>query len=244
MKNERVKEVGFKTLVINLSSRADRRAVMASRLAKAEINFDFFFAVEPKDLTENDFVYLNDVTTCVWKSHKETLSRASKSSLPTLILEDDAVLAIGYEEIAHLVSQMELHDIDFLQLGYLRLNIGETLSIEARNAYDLITRSSLAPRFFGLFGFKEVERVKGQSWRRRLPFEFVLNDVRYGAHCYIVAPDFAGKVLKLNDPAFLSADDFYVALSKMRTFKMARLRKSRCSQDSSPSSFSKRYILE
>jgi len=244
VKNERVKEVGFKTLVINLGSRADRRVVMASRLAHAEIKFDFLIAVEPKDLTETDFFYLNDVTTCVWKSHKETLSLAFKSSLPTLILEDDAVLAIRNDEIAHLISQMELHDIDFLQLGYLGLNVGETFSIKLRNAYDLITRRSLAPKFFGFFGFKEVERGKSQGWRRQLPSEFVLNDVRYGAHCYIVTPDFAGKVLKLNDPAFLSADDFYVALSKMRTFKMARLRKSRSSQDKSPSSFSARYVLE
>jgi len=244
LSNHKTAHFSFQTVVINLSSRADRRAEMTSRLVRTEINFDFMAAVEPKDLAVSDSVYLNDVTTCVWKSHKKALEIASKSHTPTLILEDDAVLSVGCDVLTNLISEMELHRIDFLQVGYLRLNAGEGLSIKSRNVYDFVTRRSLAPRFFGFFGFKEVSRVKGQDWRRDLPSDFILNDVRYGAHCYIVMPGFAGKVLKLNDPAFLSADDFYVALSKMRSFRMARLKQSQSSQDDSPSSFSTRYIHE
>ena len=234
----------FNTFVINLASRVDRRVAIASRLAHAELDFNFSVAVEPKDLSATDFRYLTDVTICVWKSHLETLEKASESSLPTLILEDDAVLKLGYAEIADLVSQMELHKIDFLQVGYSALSVGERFSISARNTYDFIIRRSLAPRFFDFFGFEEVKRAKDQIWRKKLPSGFILNDVRYGTHCYIVRPDFARKLLPLNDPAFLSADNFYIALSKMRSFKMARLKMSRCSQDDSPSSFSERYIVD
>ena len=244
MEDKRMEHGLFETLVINVSSRTDRQAAMTSRLADARIDFHFLAAVEPKDLAETDFTYLNDVTTCVWKSHTKTLEIASKSSRPTLILEDDALLKIDYAEIAELVPQMVLHNIDFLQVGYLRLNGGESFSIALRNVYDFITRRSLAPRFFGFFGFNEVQRAKSQIGRRKIPSNFILNDVRYGAHCYLVMPNFACSILKLNEPAFLSTDDFYIALSKMRAFRMARLKNSRCSQDNSPSSFSKRYILE
>lgn len=234
----------FKTSVINVDSRVDRRLAISSRLAKAGIDFDVIVAVEPKDLAESECIFLNEVTTSVAKSHLRALKHASIASTHTLILEDDAVLKVNIDEIGELIFQMHLHNIDFLQVGFTELNYVESFAIRLRNFYDFVIRKSIFPKFFSFFGFKEVSRALTQTWRKELPSRIIINDVRYGALCYIVSPNFAARVMDLNNPAFLTADDFYISLSKTKSMRMARLKKSQCSQDNSPSSFSKRYILE
>jgi GR25 family glycosyltransferase involved in LPS biosynthesis len=169
---------------------------------------------------------------------------AALSSSPTLVLEDDAILNFDISQIEFFSSIMTEHEIDFLQVGYLKINLAEGALIELKNWYSFFTRTAIAASFFNLFGFKEVGRAKGQIWRGYLPKNFIVNDVRFGAHCYLITPKFASKILALNSPAFLPADDFYVALSRAKSFKMIRLRRSLSQQDASISSFSKRFLLE
>lgn len=231
-------------LVINLATRSDRRSAMQHRLEKIILEPKFVKAIEPKDLHTNQETYLRKTAECVWLSHKECLRLASESSCPTLILEDDAILQLDNAKLLYLIKQIEDNKIDFLQIGFLHLNSAESISILIRNIYNLVLKFQLAPKIFEHFGFKEVTRSEKQHWRKNMPWNFVVNDIRYGAHCYLVTPEFATKMLALNSPAFLSADDFYVALGKMKTFKMVRLSRSRSGQDESPSSFNARYVLE
>ena len=139
---------------------------------------------------------------------------------------------------------MQKYEIDFLQIGYLRINGFEYFTILMRNFYNFFVTRGLFVEFFSVLGFAEVKRVKNQKWLRGIPNNYVLNDIRYGAHCYVVSPSFSAKMLNLNNPPFLAADDFYVALSKMKSFKMFRLSKSLSKQDFYKSSFDKRYGIE
>jgi GR25 family glycosyltransferase involved in LPS biosynthesis len=237
-------ELSFQGLVINVSSRVDRRKSISSHLENLRIPFRFFKAIEPNELAESSQIYLSKIAECVWNSHLGCLRIASATSYPTLIIEDDAIIKIGNSSILKYVELMNLHNLDFIQIGYLNLNVLEAFSIKLRNAYNFMIKYSVAQSFLEMFGFKEIGRARTQVWRSELPGQFVVNDIRYGAHCYLVSPKFALSVLSLNSPPFLAADDFFVALSKMKTFRMIRLTKSLSSQDNSPSSFQERYLLE
>jgi GR25 family glycosyltransferase involved in LPS biosynthesis len=233
----------FQTLVINLVTRADRRTSMSSRLEAKGLSYEFIPAVEPERALSNETRYLTETANAVWLSHRKCLEKASSSNNPTLILEDDAILNFETSQIEKIVATMTALGLDFVQVGYLRINLGESVSIQLRNWYGFFTRHAIAGDFFKLFGFKEVARAKSQNWRSSLPSNFVVNDVRFGAHCYLVSPKFAEQILALNRPAFLPADDFYVAISRAKSFKMIRIKKSLSEQDASASSFSKRFLL-
>jgi GR25 family glycosyltransferase involved in LPS biosynthesis len=231
------------TLVINVKSNIERRQNIASRLGQASINFNFVQAVEPIEFTLDRPEYLTDTAKAVWLSHRKCLELSASVSQPTLILEDDAVLNFNATTLDELSGVMIELDLDFIQIGYLKINLAEGFSIILRNFYSFFTRKARGTKLFELFGFMEVGRAKDQSWRNSLPKNFIVNDVRYGAHCYLISPNFASKLIDLNDPPFLPADDFYVALSRAKSFKMLRLMKSKCSQDGTQSSFQKRFLL-
>jgi GR25 family glycosyltransferase involved in LPS biosynthesis len=216
---------------------------MIKRLDAKGMTHEIIRAVEPDQSSAFESQFLTETAKAVWLSHQKCLNAAALRDTPTLILEDDAILDFDISQIEKLSLQMTQYELDLIQVGFLRINLAEALSIQLRNWYGFFTRNALAADFFKLFGFKEVGRARGQNWRSSLPKNFIVNDVRFGAHCYLVTPKFANRILKLNNPAFLPADDFYVALCRAKSFKMIRLRKSLSRQDSSPSSFSKRFLL-
>ena len=217
---------------------------MSSRLKDKKLTYKFIQAVEPKNLNQDRKLFLTETAESVWLSHRKCLEVAASWNSPTLILEDDAILNFDRSQIEFLSSIMDEREIDFLQVGYLKINLAESALIQLKNWYSFFTRTAFAANFFNLFGFKEVGRAKGQIWRGSLPKNFIVNDVRFGAHCYLITPKFASQILDLNSPAFLPADDFYVSLSRAKSFKMIRLRKSLSQQDASSSSFSKRFLLK
>jgi len=233
----------FQTLVINVLSNDVRRTNMVKRLRRAGINFEFVRAVETLDISENECSFLTRTAEAVWRSHVLCIEIASKSNSPTLILEDDAIPFFDKKTIQKLLDVMKTEDLDFIQLGFLSINLSERVSIRCRNLYSYFTRNNLFPSFFRIFGFKEVGRASKQQWRKRIPLDFIVNDIRYGAHSYIISSKFAGKILPLNSPAFLPADDFFVALSRAKSFKMIRLRNSCSSQDNTASAFIDRFRL-
>jgi GR25 family glycosyltransferase involved in LPS biosynthesis len=236
--------IEIRTLVINVASNSARRDSMSERLLHKGISFTFVEAIESKDVIPTDSRFLTSTAEAVWKSHLKCLSIAAEYSSPTLILEDDAILYFDEKSLQEIVDTMLSKNLDFIQLGYLGINLAERLSIEVRNLYAFFTRNSLLSTFFTIFGFKEVQRARSQTWRKMLPSNFVVNDIRFGAHCYLVTPQFAKKILLLNSPAFLPADDFFVSLSRAKAFKMIRLKKSCAAQDNSPSAFSTRFLLQ
>jgi hypothetical protein len=139
---------------------------------------------------------------------------------------------------------MDKAALDFIQIGFLRLNLIESLEIIARNIYNEIVRRGFVPQLFDFFGFKEAKRATTREWRRELPSNFVLNDVRYGAHGYLISKKFAAQISQLNNPAFLAADDFYVALSKMKSFRMIRIKNSKIAQGESSWGLTPRYGVD
>lgn len=237
---------GLNIFVISLPSAAERLSLISSHLDLLGLSFQVVSGYVPADLNTPKIGNITPTTNAVWHSHRACAKLVADSNKPALILEDDSALEVEKEDLLKMLKDMEIYNLDLIQVGFLKLNFFDGISILARNLYNFFIRNTIFAKFFSIFGLREVERSKRQFWRKKIPSQYVVNDIRYGGQAYFISPRFAAVVLELNSPTFLSVDEFFVSLSKMKSFKMVRLKHSKASQTGNLSSFfdSKRFGLD
>ena len=145
---------------------------------------------------------------------------------------------------AKLLKQPKLKEFDLIQIGFLKPGLDTRIKILFSNMEALVFRALGRICKYSKFAqlqFGNRMRVKAYS---NIPKGFVIDDFQPGAHCYLISKRFACLILNLNEPQFLSIDDFYIALSKMRSFSIIRLRKSIVSQNSFPAWVGSRFLRE
>jgi GR25 family glycosyltransferase involved in LPS biosynthesis len=162
-----------------------------------------------------------------WLSHKKAISEFLETDYShALILEDDFVFSTP--EVNGLIKNVINSNLDLIQLGFLKTTFKERVFIQIENIYDRLIRIySLAVKFPSKLKHSEKTLI---TERVGLSARFVMNDLRPGAHGYIVNKKAARYILALNDPIFLSTDDLFKSLGNMRYIRMARLRRSAISQ--------------
>jgi GR25 family glycosyltransferase involved in LPS biosynthesis len=220
--------------IINLNDRVDRWQHSLIQLEKLGWSANRVQAIENPAGTK--FFTKPAVASC-WLSHKKALSEfLLTESTHALILEDDFEVGVALNE--NDFQSFMNSDLDFIQIGFLYTTLLERIYIKLENFYDL------AIRMYGFF--EKVLWSKGVSGkllireRLSLPQDFVFADIRPGAHCYFLNREAATYLISVNEPIFLSTDDLYMSLGKMRYVRMARLRKSKVSQTNSQSSINPR----
>ena len=202
--------------VINVVSNMERRQAISEMLSVSGIQFKIVPAVTPETVTELNLGNMNPTAVAVWQSHRNCIKESSENDAYTLILEDDAVIDFDNAFLTETIRIMHKNEIDFLQIGYLGINVVQSSSILIRNIYNFFVRKGLFAQLFLRFGLAEVKRAKEKTWLKPIPRNYILNDIRFGAHCYVVSPSFSAQMLNFNNPPFLATDDFYVSLSKMK----------------------------
>ena len=239
-------EPGLNVFVISLPNATERLSLISAHLDSLGLSFQVVWGYLPADLNTPKISNITPTTDAVWHSHRACAKLVADNDKPALILEDDSALGVKKEDLLKMLKDMEVYDLDLIQVGFLKLNFFDGISILARNLYNFFVRNTIFANFFMTFGLREVERSKRQFWRKKIPSQYVVNDIRYGGQAYFISPRFASVILALNSPTFLSLDEFFVSLSKMKSFKMVRLKHSRASQISNLSSFfgSKRFGLD
>jgi GR25 family glycosyltransferase involved in LPS biosynthesis len=190
--------------------------------------------VSPQMLDINRRAYLDPPVEACFESHLRALAKFIDSGAEfALILEDDFLVSSSLLSVD--LNLAAKFDFDFLQIGFLRTTIFQSISILNKNLFDLfykfgaiLIRHGLSPRFL---------KTK-QLFREQLgvPRKIVLNDIRPGAHAYVVSRKFALAMQDVKGPVFLSVDGLYIALGLIKIFKMGRLRKNLVKQSGSSSS--------
>lgn len=229
----------MKAYVINLDSREDRWESVKTQVKHLGIEVCRVSATTVESVVASPHV--TDVIAATWQSHQ----KAMRAFLDTpdefaFIMEDDFILSNRWSEKS--LSLNEAVKADFLQLGFLITNIADRFQITFNGFVD-----------FSLKCLRELSVVLGPfgiSLKRKLlireqvgvPFKFVCNDIRPGAHAYIVSRRFAKAVLSINSPEFLSADAAYMSMGWMRSFRMLRIRRSLVGQSDSISSINQRFL--
>jgi GR25 family glycosyltransferase involved in LPS biosynthesis len=231
---------GFmKAFVINLQSRTDRweEVCRQRELLGVEI-----YRVEA--LTEQNSVsspFVTGVISATWQSHQRALKEFLQTSDDfAFILEDDFILLRNWD--LENLQICEEFNVDFLQLGFLITNLIDRIQFTLNQFVDLTLKllnrityhlPYLTPRLSSKLTVREQSGI---------PFRLVLNDIRPGAHAYIVSRRFAEAALKINSPEFLSADAVYISMGWMRSFNMLRMRSSHVGQSNSISSINVRFL--
>jgi len=226
--------------VINLKERPDRWKSVEMQRSLLKVPIIRVEAVDQNFLSEKEVRFAAKGVAATWLSHKKAAEKFLETNLNyALILEDDFHLSQNFE-IPSLKILLGI-DADFVQLGYLRVTPWESLDLNVANLRDLVLR--LIKR---LVSSNSIARSRYQNRllireREGVPIAFVPSDIRPGGHCYIVSRRMALAMQRLNDPIIFSADELFVSISKMRSFKMFRLRASKVSQTNSPTSVDVRF---
>ena len=229
--------------LINLDSRPDRLTSATAQLQDLGINFERIPAISPGQDFSELFPFVTPGVAAIWLSHMKALSAflATEEEF-ALILEDDFEIKVKGEKFYEILSTSK--DQDFLQIGFLVTNAIDSLQFLFNNIKDLffkiLNRFSKTSLPYSQF-FRSKYLVYDQD---EAPIILVKHNVRAGAHAYVLNRDFAQVLLKLNKPLVFSADQFYISLAAMRSFKMARVRKSIVSQSSSQSSIQNRFTSQ
>jgi GR25 family glycosyltransferase involved in LPS biosynthesis len=212
--------------VINLNRQPERLLSVERELAEVGLEFTRFPAIDLKSLKRSgDELVTAGVQAC-WESHIEVSKKIVSSNFThALILEDDIEIR-KKKLLINFLHEFDFREFDLVQIGYLTPGVVNKLSRNIRNLEFL---------FFKLLAFSAQESplVKSRFGKRlrvdrasRCPVRFIPDDFLPGTHAYLISLDLAKKIALLNSPQFLSADDFFSALAKMRSFRMIRTRRS------------------
>lgn len=223
--------------LINLDERKDRLQESAIQFEKADLEFNRISAEKPKTGIANDF--LTPTVEACWRSHLKTYQLFLNTNYEyALILEDDFVFNKKID-FALYIEQMRISSIDLLQIGYLRPG----LMNKFRWLFEEIEKS-----FFGfLYLVSRIKPLHGLSSRMRVHeagianSEFTLSSFLPGTHAYIINRQLAKSILDANS-FVLSADEFFIALAKMRSHRICRLKFSAISQSNSKPSIEDRFV--
>ena len=232
----------MKAYIINLPTRPDRWKSLTPQLA--QLDYLEFIRVEAISSVGRDFTESNFVTPGVaatWASHQKAFRLfLDTTDSHAVIFEDD--FEIHQASPKMIKKSLYIADFDFIQLGYLTLSPRKRLEIFASNYFDYLLRTVnriLEIRMCPPFSLKNKVLLRE---RVDVPRSLVMNDIREGGHAYLVSRNFAEAMLQANSPAFLSTDGLFMAISWMRSFKMARQRKSLFRQSNSPTSVKERVL--
>jgi GR25 family glycosyltransferase involved in LPS biosynthesis len=225
--------------LINLESRKDRLEASKVHLNKLERDYTPVIAVDSKNISDADSLVTTGVKAC-WESHKKCFQLLVTSDENYAVIFEDDIEIQNAKEINLVIDKAIDLKVDLLQLGFL------TPGLQAKllNSYFLFESSifrsigsfaSLTP-----FGKSLNSRLRVKTYSAA-PQKFLPDLFFPGTHAYLISKEMAREILKLNTPQFLSADDFFTALARMRSFRMFRSRSSLVTQSNSSPSIVSRF---
>ena len=228
--------------VINLDQETSRWKNCELQARKFGLEITRVSAISITDLPQKPESFVSSGVRAVWLSHMKCLELfLATGASHALILEDDFQIE-DYRRLHWCLESELILAHDLVQFGFLKPGPDIALRVKVANfettLFRFVARLGNLPNFKGAT-FRNRLRVKEA---REMPRGFTADDFQPGAHCYLISRRLAMSVLKLNAPQFLSIDDFFTALSQMRTFKSIRIRNSIVSQAPFPKWSGERFL--
>lgn len=224
--------------LINLDDRTDRLESSTKQLKAMGLQSTRISAVSFTEVEGS--MFLTPPVLACWKSHLKTYSALIASDFDyALVLEDD-FLIIKPKRFSRLLQSRQIEKHDLMQIGFLLPGMFNRL----RWCFE-----ELEKIVFYTFGhFSKTIGLKSFLPRLRIA-EANYSSLRYtqssflpGTHAYLINKKMAAALIQL-DSSHLSADEFFIALSKMRSFRMARVWRSLITQSNSAPSINVRFVM-
>ncbi len=214
--------------VINLDKDTLRWSSVLKEVERLPFEIRRVDAVNAKNLLPHRLVSLG--VNAAWLSHLKAMQTFLQSDNNFALIAEDDFHIVNPTKLMKEIKSLELKEWDLIQFGFLKPGIDIRIRVVTSHIDDLVFRiigKISQIKVLSNRGFASRMRVK-QSLK--IPRGFILDDCQPGAHFYLVGRSFCESILSINNPQFLSIDDFYTSLSKMRTFRMIRIKKSLVSQ--------------
>ena len=224
--------------LINLDDREDRLESSTRQLQELKLQFTRVSAVSAKSVEESAFLTA-PVLAC-WKSHLKAYSILIDSEFEyALVLEDDFLIN-NPMKFSKLLGSLDLEKYDLLQLGFL------LPGFFTRIRWFFEELEKLVFYFLGFvsktIGIKSLSQRLRINEARSASLGFTQSSFLPGTHTYLINRKMASNLISLDSPQF-SADEFFISLSKMRSFKMARFWRSLVTQSNSTPSIDNRFVI-
>jgi len=224
--------------LINLDDRRDRLDSATKQLNEIDLKFTRVSAVSSRDVEEN--LFLTEPVLACWKSHIKTYSRLIASDLEyALVLEDDFLIK-NPKKFSSFLESLYMEQFDLLQIGFLLPGMFNRMRWIFEELEKLIFYSlGFISRNLGLKSLSQRLRI---AEARSVSVRFTQSSFLPGTHAYLINRKMALALTSLDSPQF-SADEFFIALSKMRSFKMVRFWRSLITQSNSAPSINDRFVI-
>lgn len=235
-----VPQTSCEAFIVNLERRTDRRDSAIKELLKIGLNHNVIQAIDASAESDSHLLSSKFVTKYVeacWLSHKKAIAAfIDSNSQFGLIVEDDLLLSPDVQDLLFRILANKKSDIDFLQIGFLsfgKIDSRVLKTAEKNNRLNKFLWKVKDVRVLKFLSLPTRARVKEAEIAISLAskkIDIVPNQIRPGAHCYLINRKFAHAMMEVNDPVFFSTDQLFMSLGDMRIFNMARLSKSKASQ--------------
>lgn len=213
-------------LVINLDSQKDRWENCLKQAENYGLALTRVPACTPSGLSTTTYHYVTPGVRAVWESHMACIRYFLGTGFEYAIILEDDFNILNFKKIERHLQNPKVLQYDLVQFGFLKPGFDTTIKILIANVETLLFRFIAFVAKLPLLvpgDLRDRLRVKEAA---EMPWGFTADDFQPGAHCYLVSREIAEAILNLNNPQFLCIDDFYTALSQMRSFKSLRIRKS------------------
>ena len=224
--------------LINLDDRRDRLDSSTKQMEELRLQFTRVSAVSAKSVEAS--VFLTAPVLACWKSHLKAYSMLIDSDFEyALILEDDFLIN-NPKKFVRLLESIDLEKCDLLQLGFLLPGF----FIRIRWIFE-----ELEKLIFSLLGFvSKTVGIRSVSQRLRVnearsaSIRFTQSSFLPGTHAYLINREMASILISVDSPQ-LSADEFFISLSKMRSYRISRIWRSLVKQSNSTPSINSRFVI-
>ena len=234
----------MKTYLINLSERKDRLTAASDEFRKIEVDFERVEAIHSSALDLSTPQLVTPGVQACWESHKLCYSKLLSSEEDYALICEDDFKVINKKLFFEALDWAVEKNVDLLQVGYLTqgvqnrfLNLYKILEMVLFKVIYAVTRLEYLPK-----SIKKISTRMRVSRYGLTSRKFIPDSCLPGTHCYIISRETAGKLIKLNYPQFLSADEFLISLSGMRSFSLYRTRRSAVTQNDLDPSIKTRFV--
>jgi GR25 family glycosyltransferase involved in LPS biosynthesis len=227
----------MRSYIINLSSRPDRRKHALDQVSQFQLNSVILDAISVQDLGLNNLGFLTPPAMACWQSHVKGFETFLQTNYPYAIIFEDDFRINSISALERYLRKVDLEDFDIIQLGFLVNNHRERLDLILKNlefvVFFLLSRTiARSSHLTARFG----NRLRLQR-ARDVPLGFVPDDLRAGAHAYIISRPAALRIVsEFKEQNILTADGFLLSTNWTRPFRTLRVYRSFVDQINSRSS--------
>ena len=213
--------------IINLARRPDRLSSVVSEISRTILSSTRVEATDAREFTESRSVFISNAAYACGLSHKAALRAfLAADSDYGIIVEDDLIIK-SVKKVENAFEEAAVHQLDLLQVGFIRAGLSDNFDLFVANSTSVFCK--IVNRCFAKIGIASIQRLRFQR-NQSLGFNLVPDDIRAGAHCYLISKRLAKELVLIIENSNNTFDGLLMSIGLNRKYRVARYLDSAASQ--------------